>query len=361
MRNIAITKAKKLCDTIMGQIPAADFLPPEHRFFYHQGVFLSGMLNIYSLCGDEKYFAYAKSWVDSIIDANGNINSTEPQDWLDDIQAGILLYVLYEKTADERYKKALDYLIGILKNWKKNQKGGFWHSMMHKNQMWLDSLYMGSPILAEYAARFNAPELFDEVANQAILMHENMTDKTTGLMRHAWDETKTEPWADKETGLSSECWGRAQGWYAYAMLNILSFLPNNHPKRARLIEIEKTLLKNIMCFRDEKTKLWHQIVDKGEKEGNWIENSCSFLFTASIAKAVHMGILEKEYISFANESFNGALKNIDENGENIFINHVCIGTCVCDYEGYISRPTSVNDLHGCGAFLLMCYEIAKCN
>ena len=116
MNNKAIDAARSLCDTMMRQFPEAANLPIEGRFFYHQGVFLSGMLRIYELCNDEKYFEYAKRWVDSIIDEKGNINSNEPQNWPDDIQPGILLFPLYRKTGDERYKKALDYLIGIYPN-----------------------------------------------------------------------------------------------------------------------------------------------------------------------------------------------------------------------------------------------------
>ena len=35
---------------------------------------------------------------------------------------------------------------------------------------------------------------------------------------------------------------------------------------------------------------------------------------------------------------------------------MCIGTGVGDYEHYLARPTSANDLHGMGAFILMCQE-----
>lgn len=362
MNNKAIDAARSLCDTMMRQFPEAANLPIEGRFFYHQGVFLSGMLRIYELCNDEKYFEYVKKWVDSIIDEKGNINSNEPQNWLDDIQPGILLFPLYRKTGDERYKKALDYLIGILRNWSKNKAGGFWHSKIHKNQMWLDSLYMGSPIMAEYGASFRFPELIDEAAVQAVIMYENMRDPETGLMRHAWDESKQEKWADKQTGLSPEVWGRAQGWYVVAILDILSFMPEKHPMRERLVAIEKELLQNIMKYRDGKTKLWYQIVDKGDRTDNWIESSCSFLFTAAIARAVEMGILDESCKKFANESFDGAMRNVvSRNDSDLLVENVCIGTCVFDYDGYIKRPKCVNDLHGSGAFLLMCTEIAKIN
>lgn len=47
----------------------------------------------------------------------------------------------------------------------------------------------------------------------------------------------------------------------------------------------------------------------------------------------------------------------DENG--ILLDGVCIGTSVGTYDFYCARPTSTNDLHGMGAYLLMCTECAK--
>lgn len=79
-------------------------LPPKGHFHYHQGVFLSGMYKTYTLCKDEKYFDYIKTWVDSIIDDNGNIQEYD-KGQLDDIQPGILLYPLLDRTGEERYKK----------------------------------------------------------------------------------------------------------------------------------------------------------------------------------------------------------------------------------------------------------------
>ena len=75
-----------------------------------------------------------------------------------------------------------------------------------------------------------------------------------------------------------------------------------------------------------------------------------------------MGILDESCKKFANESFDGAMRNVvSRNDSDLLVENVCIGTCVFDYDGYIKRPKCVNDLHGSGAFLLMCTEIAKIN
>lgn len=156
----ALDYAKAACDTMMGRFAASD-LPPKGHFHYHQGVFLSGVHQTWRLCQEEKYFRYIKDWVDSIIDENGEIHDFD-EGQLDDIQPGILLYPLYERTGDNRYKKALDTLLPIIKNFPRNREGGFWHKRWYPHQMWLDGLYMAGPIAAEYASRFDKKEYMDE-------------------------------------------------------------------------------------------------------------------------------------------------------------------------------------------------------
>ena len=360
MKKKVLNTACGLCDTMMRKFVDAGELPPEKLFHYHQGVFLSGMMNVYSLTKEEKYYNYIKNWVDSIIQEDGSIDTYDPTR-LDDIQPGILLYPIYKNTKEKKYRIALEQLIDILRNWKKNNAGGFWHKDCHPNQMWLDSLYMAGPIQAEYASFSGETKFLDTAIEQVIIMYEHMYDENSGLMFHAWDESKEEVWADSVTGQSSEVWGRALGWYVVSILDILQFVPENHPKRGQLIDIEKKILSNIMKYRDNETKMWYQVVDKGEVEGNWIENSCSCLFTAALAKAVRFNILDESFKSYVNECFEALDASVERNGEDILVKNVCVGTGVMDYQGYIDRPTSVNDLHGVGAFLIMCAEVARIN
>ena len=119
----ALDYAKMACDTLMKKFDAPD-LPPKGRFHYHQGVFLSGM-KTYDICQEEKYYDYIKAWVDSIIKEDGTIETFD-KGQLDDIQPGVLLYELYRKSGDERYKKALFTLLTLIKNFPKNDEGGFW-------------------------------------------------------------------------------------------------------------------------------------------------------------------------------------------------------------------------------------------
>lgn len=346
--------AKAACDTMMRKFSAEE-LPPKGGFHYHQGVFLSGVYETYKQCGEEKYFQYMKNWVDSIIDDNGTILKFN-RGTLDDMQAGILLYPLLERTGREKYRRALNTLLKNVKSFPCNKDGGFWHKECFPEQMWLDGLYMVGPLCAEYAQRFGKKEFFDIAAEQALLMREKTEDKKTGLWYHAWDCSKQESWADPVTGLSPEFWGRSMGWVPVAILNELDFMPADYEKREELEALIRDLLQALCRFQSEEGR-WYQVVNKGDQPGNWLENSCSCLYVAAICKAVRKGILEDSYLTQAERGYLGVIRSLEFAGEDILIGEVCIGTGVGDYRHYCERPVAVNDLHGVGAFLIMCTEM----
>ena len=248
--------ARACCDTMMRKFEAAK-LPPEGRFHYHQGVFLSGMYRTYVLTGDEKYYDYIKAWVDSTVDENGSIKLYD-KGQMDDIEPGVLLFSIYERTGDIRYKRALDTLIADMENYPHNEDGGYWHKAWCEGEMWLDGLYMGGPITAHYGSAFEKPEWFDIVAEQVKLMKKHTEDKKTGLWRHAWDINKRAEWADPVTGQSPEFWGRSLGWVPMAILDDLRYIPKYHRDYDELVSIMKELLINICHYQsDEGLSLIH--------------------------------------------------------------------------------------------------------
>ena len=122
----------------------------------------------------------------------------------------------------------------------------------------------------------------------------------------------------------------------------------------------KELCNFIMDYQDKESSLWYQVVDKGHFEGNWLESSCSMLFTYAAAKGVRMGIVDSKYIENAKKGFESIIERFTEIKDgDLFLSGVCVGTGVLPDEDYLARPTSINDLHGMGAFLLMCAEIAQ--
>ena len=365
-----IDYAKEAVEMMMKKYSAGD-LPPKGHFHYHQGVFLSGVYKTYILCKNENYFDYIKSWVDAMLDEDGNIINHEPGQ-LDDIQPGILLYPLIDRCSElgtkeaqkdkKKYQHAIDSLIKIFDTYPRTDDGGLWHRAWTTGQLWLDGLYMGGPIMAEYGQRYDRKDLTETVAKHVKSICKHTYDEKTGLLRHAYDETKNEEWADSETGLSPEIWGRSVGWVPVAILDDLDFIKEDTLQANELRTIVTDLLTALLDYQGE-DGMWYQVIDKNKADGNWPETSCTCLFTAAICKALKKNIIsenKEEFMNAAKKAYEAVIKTLsyDENG-NVQIGGVCIGTGVGDYEYYINRPTSVNDLHGVGAFLLMCSEMEQ--
>lgn len=354
----AIDYAEAGCRSMMRKFSAED-LPPKGRFHYHQGVFLSGMYQCYELTQKQCYFDYIKAWVDSIINEKGEIHSFCP-DELDDIQPGILLFPLVEKTGDPRYDTALKTLMEILKHWKKNEVGGYWHKEECANEMWLDGLYMGGSIQVQLAKRYHDPELMDAAAEQAVLMYRYTRDPKTGLLYHAYAGKKEVYWADPKTGLAPEFWGRALGWFLVASLDILEYLPQEHRFYEEIKQAFIDTAKAVISFQDDASGMWYQVVDKGQCADNWLESSCTALFTYAILRGIRAGYLPEQYLQNGERGYRGLIQTVKFEDGELVLDGICVGTCVGDYNFYVQRPTCANDLHGMGAFLLMCSERARC-
>ncbi|HEY4786683.1 MAG TPA: glycoside hydrolase family 88 protein [Bacteroidales bacterium] len=321
------------------------------------------------LSDQKKYFSFLKNYVDYFITNNGTITGFSRDEYnLDRIQAGRNLFYMYQKTKDSKYQKAIEYLLEQMKSQPKNNEGGFWHKKIYPNQMWLDGIYMACPFMAQYAKEFNQPQWFNVVVDQITLIHKHTFDPKTGLMYHAWDESKKEAWCNPETGQSRNFWSRAMGWYTMALIDVLDYLPENHPGRAQLIQILQEESRALVKVQDSESGLWYQVLDKGYKEGNYLEASGSAMFTYVLAKGVRKGYLDKSYLDIANKAFKGIVDNLIEKDTagNLNLTHIC-GSCGLggnpyrdgSYEYYINEKIGTNDPKGVGPFILACLELNK--
>ena len=201
---------------------------------YESGVVLKGIEQVWLDTGNKKYFEYIKRNVEQFVKPDGDIRTYNLQDYnLDQINSGKLFFRLYQETGDERYQQALHLLMKQLKTQPRTSEGGFWHKKIYPYQMWLDGIYMAAPFYVQYADSFNEPGGFDDAAHQILLIERHTRDPKTGLYYHAWDESKMQKWANPQTGCSPHFWGRAMGWYAMAIVDVLDFLPASHQSQGQ--------------------------------------------------------------------------------------------------------------------------------
>ena len=333
---------------------------------YVTGVMMKGFEGVWKMTGDEKYDQYIVQTVDSVISENGAIADYEMDEFnIDEVNEGRALLFLYQQTKNEKYKIAADTLRSQLSKHPRTSEGGFWHKKKYPYQMWLDGLYMGSPFYAEYTRLFGPAEAFDDIVNQFVLMETHARDPETGLLYHGWDEKKEQEWADPETGLSQCFWGRGTGWYAMALVDVLDYLPQDHPGRQTLIGILQRLVPAVLSVQDDASGVWRQVLNMPGETDNYLEASASSMFVYALAKGVRSGYLDRTITPSVEKAYHGLLAAfITENPDGTLnLNGICKTAGLGygrdgSYDYYVHREEVVsNDGKGVGPFILACVEM----
>lgn len=354
--------AIRMADSMMQQYPIRG-----KKWAYEWGVMLTGIEQVWLRTGDRRYFDYIKRNVDAFVQQDGSIRTYRADEYnIDMINSGKLLFGLFRTTGDERYKRAAYLLREQLRTHPRTAEGGFWHKHIYPHQMWLDGIYMGSPFLAEFASAFDEPDLFDEVAHQITLIERHTRDHETGLLYHGWDESRQQRWADPQTGRSPHVWGRAVGWYMMALPDVLDHFPQNHPQRPGIIAIFRDTVAALAAVQDAATGLWYQVLDQGDRAGNYLEASASCMITYAIAKAARRGYIAPGQRQLAERAFEGIVRHlvsVDEQ-EHVALNQICSvaglgGDPYRDgsFEYYVGEPVVTNDDKGVGPFILASVEL----
>ncbi len=338
------------------------------KWTYDIGVVLKRIEGIWANTGDVHYYHYIQKQMDYFVNDDGSIKAYKPSEYnIDHINNGKLILLLYRVTGKEKYLKAAKLLREQLKTHPRTKEGGFWHKNIYPNQVWLDGLYMGAPFYAEYAFIAKEDTAFTDIANQFTWMEKHARDPKTGLLYHAWDESREMKWANPSTGTSAFFWARAMGWYASAPVDVLDHFPENHPQRKDLIDILNRLVVAVEKQQDKTTGLWYDIMNYSGpgKEKNYFEASASCQFVYSIAKGVRKGYVADSKLSVALRGFEGIKKQFVkvENGQTNLHGTVKVsglgGNPYRDgsFEYYMSESVIVNDPKGMGAFLLATNEM----
>ena len=362
------TWAVKFADAVMYEADSLIYYLREKPKYEYDYAFLGDA--IYKLKDvDPKYGRYMKDYIDYFLKEEGKINGHKLSDYnIDRVRPGNSMITLYLETGDSTYKNGIEILVNQMENQPRTNSGGFWHKKIYPYQMWLDGLYMASPFLARYAKEFNQPKWYDEVAFQLEEVYKRTLDTKTGLVYHAWDESREQRWCNPETGQSKHFWSRGTGWYMMALVDVLEYLPSDHPERNKLISILQNLSDALLTVQDSKTGLWYQVLDMGEKEGNYLEASGSAMFIYAFAKGAKNDWLPEEYLGIANKAFDSLVDNLVETDEEGYavLKNTC-GACGLggnpyregDYNYYISEKIIENDQKGIAPVIMAAIELIK--
>lgn len=362
----------KMALTLMKRHPEAYMIDDakKPKWDYVHALVLHSIEELYKKNPDPRYKSYIRGYVDNLVQADGSINTYEFDKYnIDLVLPGRLLFDVYETSKEDKYLKALQLIRKQLTEQPRTQSGGFWHKQIYPNQMWLDGLYMGEPFYAEYTAKFENGKSFDDIAKQFEVIQLKATDPKTGLLYHGWDESKQMPWANKETGNSPNFWSRSLGWYAMALVDVLDYMPKDHPKRKDLIKYLNNVSESLLKFQDKSSGLWYQVTDKAGEKDNYLEASGSAMFSYAFAKGANKGYLPAKFKKAANKAFDGLttvlIKKVDEDG-GITLTNCCQvaglgGNPYRDgsYEYYVNERKKDNDPKATGPFILAALELNR--
>ena len=333
---------------------------------YEQGLYLKALEWVYQRTGDAKYFTYIQKNINSFVSPSGDIRTYKASEFnSDNITTGRALLFLYQELNTEKYKKAADLLMKQISTQPRTKQGGFWHKDRYPDQMWLDGLYMLEPFYAEYG-KITGQDYWSDIVMQFQLMEKGALDPKTGLLYHAYDHERKQPWANKSTGQSPNFWGRSMGWYMMGLVDVLDYMPTNHPKRSILINQLARLSAAILKIQDEKTGLWYQVPNFPGRKGNYFEASCANMFVYAIAKGMRKGYLPQNYTDKVSKAYGGILKNFitkDAQGYIHIEKTVSVGGLGGQpyrdgsYEYYLSEPLKTDDLKGAGPFIMASLEM----
>ena len=305
------SQAARMVEAVMARAPTV----LTDTWHYDTGLVLKGIEQVALKTKDAAALAYVKRTIEGLVDPSGAIKGYLTGEYnIDNINMGRVLFRLWAEARPgekERYRKAIELVRSQMRTHPRTDDGAFWHKKIYPHQMWLDGVYMASPFLAEYAATFREPAIFDDVAKQIVLAEAHMRDAKTGLLYHGWDERRQQRWADPKTGRSSQFWGRAMGWYAMAVVDVLDWLPQDHPQRRAVLGVLERLAAAVASVQDGATGVWWQVLDQPGRPGNYREASASSMFVYALSKAVRHGWLDQAaYGPVATRGYQGALDGV---------------------------------------------------
>ncbi|MCR5710286.1 MAG: glycoside hydrolase family 88 protein [Bacteroidales bacterium] len=348
-----------------------DGLGGKLKWNYTTGLELKAFLDVYQTSGQASVLSYVDAWYDAIIADDGTIgvNYKKSNYSTDHICPGNTLFQLYDLTGKEKYRLAMDRLFEQVLEQPRTPEGGFWHKQVYPQQMWLDGLYMAQPFYAQYTARYAPDSLkavcFADIARHFIIVAEHTFDPATGLYRHAWDSSHEMFWCNPETGQSDHAWGRALGWYAMALVEVLPFLPGDTPGRGEMLDILRGIVAKLPDYADPATGMWYQVLDRPGAEGNYVEATCSAMFVYSMLKGCRLGYLD--CLPYAKASYGKMLDAFVTREDGLVSLNRCCEVAGLggkemrrgDYTYYINEKIRSNDPKGIGPLIWAALEYEK--
>lgn len=340
------------------------------QWSYQVGIELDAMLDVYLTYKNEKVLSYLKEYPAKMVSTKGAISGYNLSEYnLDNVRPAHFLLRYYLNFPADKEKTALNTLFSQLENQPRTTNGVWWHKAIYANQVWLDGVFMGMPFYT-LAAPILKPgketDYYDDAVDQMTTTDLKTYDAATDLWKHAWSEAKIF-WADDVTGQSQHTWGRALGWYAMALVEVLDALPESYSRREEIVKVFQHVMASVVKYQDETSGVWYDVLDVDDPR-NYLEATCSSMFTYCLLKGVRMGYLDASYQKAGINAYRGLVKEFVKENTNgtISLTKCCEVSGLGpenkpnrdgSFEYYMSEPVRDNDPKGIGPFVWASLEM----
>lgn len=336
---------------------------------YIDGCMIKALIELHEITGREDYLTFADDYIDFFVHDDGTILHYDPYAYnLDNVNAGKTLYRLFELTGKQKYRRAMDTIYRQLETQPRTREGNFWHKKIYPNQVWLDGLYMAQPFYMQYELAFHNRRACSDSFHQFQVVHNVMRCERNGLYYHAYDASRKQFWCDPVTGLSSNFWLRAEGWFAMALIDTWELMPASmSAEKDGLREMFVELVDAMLPYQDAETGMWHQVINLPNIAPNYLEESGSAIFANAIMKGCRLGVLDESYYALGRRAFDGICTTcLHVHGGELALDNICLVAGLGNaahregtFEYYMREPVVSDDAKGVAPLVLAYIETMR--
>jgi rhamnogalacturonyl hydrolase YesR len=307
----------------IGKRVAAHFVTSPHqnpqRIIYPEVCTWYGALTFAHLSGDKDLLASVIQRFDPLL-LPENASFIERSPHVDFSIFGALPMQIYIENKDARYLEMGKWFAD--RQWENPRPDG----LSPETRFWIDDMYMETLVQVQ-AFRATGDPKYLERSSLEMVAYLDKLQQPNGLFYH---ETEVKFY-----------WGRGNGWVAAGMAELLSSLPQNHPRRARILEGYRKMMKSLLKSQGS-DGMWRQLIDRSD---SWPETSSTGMFTFAMVTGVKHGWLDAAtYGPAARRAWLALAGYIDQNAD---LTAVCEGTNkLDDLDYYQSRKRKTGDFHG---------------
>ncbi len=289
---------------------AGDDIRRYQHWEWTQGVGLYGLWKLFVNSGDRKYLDILTKYFDSQLEIGFpalNVNTMAPF---------LTMSYVGEYLGSERYLEPCRRSAAwIMECFPRTREGGLQHmtsDTLNDQELWDDTLFMTVLFLANMGRIEGKPEYIREAEYQFLLHAKYLADPQTGLWYHGWTFNGNHNFA-------KAFWGRGNCWVTIAIPEFMQMVQCGVEAETKLKSILLHQVRSLVRYQNE-NGMWHTLVDDPT---SYVESSATCGFAYGILRAVHTGLIEKDYARAAWKAVDPILDYIHDDG---VVHQVSYGT-----------------------------------